>query len=194
VPTKVYSLKENGSTYVSKNFQVREFACNDGSDAILIADALIETLQKIRDHFGKPVVINSAYRTEEYNKKVGGAPKSQHVKGTAADIVVAGVDPIAVAQYAEFLLSGSGGIGVYPTFTHVDVRPSRARWDNRSGREVAVSGWPGYAELTESDLAIAWVQAKGIMKGDINGDLMLEQPLTRRQFAVMLYRYDQQKK
>jgi len=189
---QTYSLRTQGSTYLSKNFRVREFACNDGSDKVLISTALVELLQKIRDHFGKAVVLSSGYRTVAYNTKVGGSPKSQHIQGTAADIVVAGVDPLTVAEYAEFLMPESGGIGVYQTFTHVDVRAKRARWDNRSGKEVAVAGWPGYAEPSEADIAMAWVQANGIMQGNAAGDLMLEEPVTRKQFAVMLHRYHEQ--
>lgn len=41
----------------------------------------------------------------------------------------------------------------------------------------------------ESELALQWVQESGIMLGSADGDLMLDQPVTRRQFAVMLYRY-----
>lgn len=44
---------------------------------------------------------------------------------------------------------------------------------------------------SESDLAVQWVQENGIMLGNTNGDMMLDQPVTRRQFAVMLYRYHQ---
>jgi len=94
-----------------------------------------------------------------------------------------------VAQYAEYLQSKSGGIGVYQTFTHVDVRASRSRWDSRSGSEIVVSGWPGYTEPTEAELAVEWIASAGIMKGNTDGDLMLDDPLTRRQFAVMLHRF-----
>lgn len=188
---KTYSVKKDGSTYLSNNFKVKEFACNDGSDTVLISDDLVDLLQKIRDHFGVAVTINSGYRTSTYNKKVGGATNSQHVKGTAADIVAKGVDPLTVAQYAEYLMPNSGGIGVYQTFTHVDVRTSRSRWDNRSGSEVVVSGWPGYQEdtMSETDLAVKWVQDVGIMQGDKNGDMMLNSQPTRRQIAIMLYRF-----
>ena len=189
---KTYSVKKDGSTYLSDNFKVKEFACNDGSDTVLIADELVSLLQKIRDHFGVAVTINSGYRTSSYNKKVGGVSNSQHVKGTAADIVVKGVDPLTVAQYAEYLMPDSGGIGVYQTFTHVDVRTNRSRWDNRSGKEVVVSGWPGYEEKTEMseiDQAVQWVQDVGIMQGDANGDMMLNDQPTRRQIAIMLYRF-----
>lgn len=189
---KTYSVKKDGSSYLSDNFKVKEFACNDGSDTVLIADELVSLLQKIRDHFGVAVTINSGYRTSFYNKKVGGVSNSQHVKGTAADIVVKGVDPLTVAQYAEYLMPNSGGIGVYQTFTHVDVRTNRSRWDNRSGKEVVVSGWPGYEEKTEMseiDQAVQWVQDVGIMQGDANGDMMLNDQPTRRQIAIMLYRF-----
>ena len=185
---KTYSVKKDGDTYLSKNFRVQEFACNDGSDTVLISSELVSLLQKIRDHFGNAVAINSGYRTEAYNKKIGGASRSQHVQGTAADIMVSGVSPLAVAQYAEFLLPNSGGIGVYQTFTHVDVRTSRSRWDNRTGKEVVVSGWPGYQEETELDKAVAWITGSGIMQGGADGDLMLDQPLTRKQYALMEYR------
>lgn len=188
---KIYSVKKDGSTYLSNNFKVKEFACNDGSDTVLISDDLVELLQKIRDHFGVAVTINSGYRTSTYNKKVGGATNSQHVKGTAADIVVKGMDPLTVAQYSEHLMPDSGGIGVYQAFTHVDVRTSRSRWDNRSGSEVVVSGWPGYQEETmnETDLAVKWVQDNGIVYGNASGDLMLDSQPTRRQLFLMFYRF-----
>lgn len=184
-----YSLKKSGNLKLSDNFRVREFACNDGSDEVLIADELVDVLQEIRNHFGEAVNITSGYRTSSYNTKVGGAPRSQHVQGTAADIILSGeVDPREVAQFAEFLMPDHGGIGVYQTFTHVDVRAVRSRWDSRSGKEVVVSGWPGYSHKPEADVAIDWITGAGIMLGD-GGDLMLEQPLTRKQLAVMLRRY-----
>lgn len=188
---KTYSVKKDGSTYLSNNFKVSEFKCNDGSDTVLISDKLVGLLQNIRDHFGVAVTINSAYRTESYNKKIGGATKSQHVNGTAADIVVKGVDPLTVGQYVEYIMPDHGGIGVYQTFTHVDVRASRSRWDNRSGSEVVVSGWPGYQEdtMSETDKAVQWIQDVGIMAGNSSGDMMLDSNPTRRQIAIMLYRF-----
>lgn len=125
----VYSKSKNGNTSLSKNFKVKEFACKDNSDPIFISPELVEVLQKIRDHFGKAVTINSAYRTATHNKKEGGATHSQHLYGTAADIRVSGVSPKEVARYAETLLSGRGGIGIYSTFTHIDVRKDKSRWN-----------------------------------------------------------------
>lgn len=124
-----YSKKKDGNKQLSKNFKVKEFACNDGSDPIFIAPELVEVLQKIREHFGKPVVLNSGFRTASYNKKVDGATYSQHQYGTAADIRISGVTPKKIAEYAETLLPGKGGIGIYSTFVHVDVREVKSRWN-----------------------------------------------------------------
>ena len=123
-----YSLRKEGTAYISPDFQVREFACRDGSDKVVIDLRLVHVLQRIRDHFGKSVHINSGYRTRYYNTKVGGAANSQHLHGTAADITVNGVAPSVVADYVETLMPDTGGIGRYKTFTHVDVRKRKARW------------------------------------------------------------------
>lgn len=126
---KCYSLSKNGVTKLSKDFRVREFRCKNGTDVIFVDTALVELLQKIRDHFGAPITINSAYRTPEYNKKVGGSTYSQHQYGKAADIVVKGVKPAEVAAYAEQLMPSYGGVGRYATFTHVDTRDEKSRWN-----------------------------------------------------------------
>lgn len=126
---KAYSKAKDGNKKLSTNFRVKEFACTDGSDPIFIDSDLVTVLQKIRTHFGKSVTITSAYRTPSRNKAVGGETYSQHLYGRAADIKVNGVTPKKVASYAETILSNRGGIGVYDTFTHIDVRPTKARWN-----------------------------------------------------------------
>lgn len=124
-----YSKAKDGNKKLSSNFKVKEFACTDGSDPIFIDSDLVNVLQKIRTHFGKSVTITSAYRTPGKNKAVGGETYSQHLYGRAADIKVNGVTPKKVAAYAETLLKNKGGIGIYSTFTHVDVRSVKARWN-----------------------------------------------------------------
>ena len=70
---------------------------------------------------------------EAYNEQVGGSSNSQHKLGRAVDIIVTGVDPDDVADFAEELLKeiGHGGIGRYSTFTHIDTRSGEkiARWE-----------------------------------------------------------------
>ena len=124
-----WSKAKNGAVKISPNFRVSEFACKDGSDTVFISPGLVTVLQKIRDHFAKPVIINSAYRNDAYNKKVGGADYSQHKYGTAADIHINGVSPAAIAAYVETIMPNSGGIGIYSSFLHLDVRAARARWN-----------------------------------------------------------------
>ena len=159
---KKYSLKKSGNIHLSPHFTVKEFACHDGSDTVLIDDRLVTLLEKIRDRFGKPIHINSAYRTAKYNAKIGGVSNSYHVKGMAADIVAQGVPPKRIAQYAETL--GCGGIGWYEgkKFVHIDTRKNRVCWkDSGSNVRKTFSDCP-YAEPSENrkfgDKGAAWVQ------------------------------------
>ncbi len=132
-----YSLALDGNKAVSANFKVKEFRCKDGDDKILVdVDFVRGKLQLIRDHFDAPVIINSAYRTPEYNKKVKGAKASYHLQGRAFDIVVRGHTPQEVARYAQTL--GIKGIIQYNGFVHVDSREKKywARDDNGKGGSV----------------------------------------------------------
>lgn len=117
---------------LSKHFKKREFACKDGCGLGLndgdVNLELVEVLEDVREHFGKPVIINSGLRCQTHNKRVGGAPKSQHLLGIAADIRVQGVDPSEVYNYLMQKYPLKYGIGKYKNFTHIDVRSWRARW------------------------------------------------------------------
>lgn len=130
VEINAYSKAKDGGKKLSTNFAVREFACKDGSDAVLVAPRLVMVLQSLRSHFCAAVTINSGYRTPQYNAKVGGVTDSQHCYGTAADIVVRGKTPAQVAAYARQLMPDWGGVGIYTKegFTHIDVRESKADW------------------------------------------------------------------
>ncbi len=132
-----YSLSRDSTRQLSPSFRVREFGCK-GSDVVLLDEELVVLLQCIREHFGKPVHITSGYRTAAHNAAVGGSKSSQHLLGRAADFYVEGVDVAAVADYAETLLPGRGGIGRYPKdakhptrktgWVHIDTRANKSRW------------------------------------------------------------------
>ena len=135
-----FSLAKDGDTKISDNFTVREFRCKDGSDKILIDVGFVkEKLQMIRNHFGAAVTINSGYRTESYNAKVGGAKSSYHMKGQAFDIVVKGHTPQEVAQYAQEI--SIPGIIQYNTFVHVDSRNNKYWARNDGGKVTTVTGF-----------------------------------------------------
>ena len=159
---KKYSLKKNGDLHLSPHFTVKEFACHDGSDTVLIDDKLVGLLENIRDKFGKPVRINSAYRTAKYNAAIGGVSNSYHVKGMAADVVVSGVSAKRVAQYAETL--GCGGIGWYEQkkFVHIDTRKNRVCWKDSGGNVRKSFSECPYAEPSQAiqfgDAGAAWIQ------------------------------------
>jgi uncharacterized protein YcbK (DUF882 family) len=118
---KEFSLKRDGELLLSPNFKVAEFKCKDGSDVVLIdVDFVADYLQKIRNLFQKPIIILSAYRTPEYNKKVGGAKDSYHTIGKAFDIAISGVTPKQIAMHCETM--GVKGIIQYNGFCHIDAR------------------------------------------------------------------------
>lgn len=126
-------FKKGDSAQISKNFQYKEFDCHGSGccSTTIIDEKLVEYVQRIRDHFGKPVTITSPYRCEVHNRRVGGATKSYHMQGKAADIVVQGVSSREVAKYAESI--GILGIGLYETsadgyFTHIDTRTTKSFW------------------------------------------------------------------
>ena len=129
----IKSYKKTDTTKLSANFRVSEFACHGSGccTTVNIDEKLVECLQKIRDHFGKPVTINSGYRCATHNARVGGASSSRHAKGQAADIAVKDVAPAEVAKYAESI--GILGIGLYETakdgyFVHIDTRTTKSFW------------------------------------------------------------------
>ena len=135
----VRTYQENDKVQLSEHFNSYEFRCGLGRPCacttILIDDKLVEFLEQIRQHFGQPITITSAYRCENYNRSIGGAVGSRHSKGQAADIVVKGVSPREVAKYAESI--GVLGIGLYETasdgyFTHIDTRDYKSFWSVQS--------------------------------------------------------------
>ena len=125
---------------LTSNFSKSEFECKSGEemplDVLENVKLLAIQLQKIREYVGKPIRINSAYRSEAHNEAIGGVKTSQHILGKAADITIDTFTPDEVVSIIENMLTNEmlggfyiGGLGSYNTFTHVDIRENKARWN-----------------------------------------------------------------
>ncbi len=122
---------------MTKNFKIHEFECSCGCKMPLeVYENVIKLsgqLQKLRDYTGRAITINSAYRCEDHNRKSGGSSRSQHLLGKAADITIQSLKPAEVFVIIEDLIDMGellqGGVGNYHTFTHYDIRKTKARWN-----------------------------------------------------------------
>lgn len=122
-------------THYSSNFSRKELDCHCGCDAPAVVESnlarLALSLESLRTRLGAtPLHVNSGYRCPAYNARIGGAKASQHMEGKAADLSGRKVTPGQI-RAAALLVPGfkGGGIGLYPTFCHVDIRAGAARWE-----------------------------------------------------------------
>lgn len=116
----------------SKNLSWSELRCKDGTEYPQVwrdsrAIKLALMFETIRGCWNRPIKINSAYRSESWNRKIGGARFSQHVQGRALDMEPP--NGIELDEFYKTILEfvdelGIRGIGLYKTFVHVDIRPS----------------------------------------------------------------------
>jgi len=121
---------------LSTNFSLAEFASADGAapsgEVLKNLTELAKNLEVLRKHIGQPIRVTSGFRSREHNKKIGGALNSYHVLGMAADIQVAKMNPEQVAKAIELLIAEGkmkqGGLGIYRTWVHYDIRGFKARW------------------------------------------------------------------
>lgn len=124
----------------NKYFKASEFKCKCGKCELpkgVPSDELVDILCEIREHFNSPITINSGYRCAVHNAKVGGASKSQHAIGSAADFIVEKV-PTKVVYHHILEKYGDLPLGIaiknnpndeYAGFVHLDTRGKKARWE-----------------------------------------------------------------
>lgn len=145
------------------DFSPQEMACR-GTGRLLIVPEAMDKLQALRSKLNAPMIVNSAYRSPEHNRRVGGAKASKHVEGIAFDVRMDNHDP--AAYIAAALAVGFNGIGTYPkqNFVHVDARPSRAAWGKPFPKRAVT---PSFAteEPREAETVAEDSQAKGIIAG-----------------------------
>ena len=124
---------------LTKNFSKSEFNSKDGAempfDVLQNVQKLANQLQVIRDYINSSITVNSGYRSPSHNRNVGGQRDSQHLLGKAADIKTTVMMPNELAAVIEQLINDGhilqGGLGIYNTFVHYDIRKTKARWDFR---------------------------------------------------------------
>lgn len=124
---KSYIMDTDANEKVGQHFKVKEFACKDGSQVVFIDSYLVSILDILRNQVGKPVIINSGYRTPARNKEVGGAKYSYHMRGMAADIRANGVTPKELAKVLNSIVPNNSGIIVYDNWVHFDTRNKKYR-------------------------------------------------------------------
>lgn len=125
---KSYIMDTDAEKKVGQYFKVKEFACKDGSQVVFIDDNLVSILDILRNQVGKPVHINSGYRTPTRNKDVGGAKYSYHMRGMAADIRINDMSAKEIANKLSAIVSPDEcGIIVYRSWVHLDTRSRKYR-------------------------------------------------------------------
>ena len=122
-----------------KYFTREEFRCpcgKCGGFPVEPQEALVRTVNSIREELGVPVIIvppdghsgGSGVRCADYNEEIGGVSNSQHLYGKAADLH-SKATPAQMKAAAENVMGNTGGIGLYSWGIHVDVRNGYSRWN-----------------------------------------------------------------
>ncbi|MGY6709656.1 MAG: D-Ala-D-Ala carboxypeptidase family metallohydrolase [Rhizobiaceae bacterium] len=103
-------------------------------DVNCLQPALVRKLRHIENHFGRPVIVTSGYRSPPANRRARGASNSLHMYCAAADIQIEGVSKAQLADYVR-KMPGRGGVGTYchTESVHVDIGPERD-WNWRCRR------------------------------------------------------------
>ena len=130
-------------------------------------------LEPVRAHFGKPIQVNSSYRSPLVNKAVGGSNTSQHVNGQAIDFEIPGVDNKVVADWVadnlefdqvilEFYTRGDKNSG----WVHASIKKEGG---NRRQRLIATKSKAGGTSYTPvADFDPSTTKAAGAPVAPVN--------------------------
>lgn len=136
---KIHGMKIPDNAYCTKDFSWSLLLIHQlDKPSLEILSNLKKTAQELQKYKitifrNSKVIITSGWRSPAYNKKIGGAAKSLHTMGLALDFVVQGMSP----QIIQKMLNPVhvGGLEFAPTWTHIDLRGYKARFD-ASGKAV----------------------------------------------------------
>lgn len=148
--------------YLQEKFDPKDLACHCGKCTTppevierlkVVHAAAIEVTRYLSEEEKIPggkqllLIVMSAYRCEDHNRAVGGEPHSKHMLGEALDLKSAELSPDRIAKAIDHLQAAgeipAGGLGRYGTFTHLDVRGTRARWYGTRVNAAAKGTHPG---------------------------------------------------
>lgn len=113
-------------SYRSKYFKVSEYICPCGCDLVAMHDNALYMFDKIREKYGKPMVVNSGCRCKDYNEKIGGSPNSAHTLHGGYTYAIDTPCTNSTDRYKLIkaaLECGCKRIGIAKTFIHLDCCP-----------------------------------------------------------------------
>lgn len=123
---------------LSKNFTLEELTVTNSKlpnkpneEQIQSLKNLVKNvLQPLRDIYGKPIKVNSGFRSFAVNKTIGGATTSQHCKGEAADLDCTDNSELfsIIREHLDFdQLIWESGDDIQPNWVHVSYKPKGNR-------------------------------------------------------------------
>lgn len=128
-------------------------------------------LEPVRAHFGKPVQVNSSYRSPAVNKAVGGSRTSQHVNGQAIDFEIPGIDNKTVADWIadnlefdqiilEFYTKGDKNSG----WVHASIKREGGNRNQRLIATKSKAGGTTYTPVKDFDPSTVPGQVKHVVQ------------------------------
>lgn len=187
---QVYVSKLGKDYKISEHFKLSEMQCKDGSDLVKYCTVLLAKLEELRAYGGYTIRVNSGYRTPAYNRSIGGATLSQHIEGTAADIVVykngTPVDAKLMCCLCQTL--GFDGVGyISSRALHVDMGGRNYRGDERKGYKNNVNNdFYSYFGIKKSQIEALKVDVPETNVGNTKEE---DVEMTQEQFDVFMDNY-----
>ena len=114
---------------VGKYFHEAEWECHCGCGQNEVHQELVDMMDALRAHVGKPVIVHCVNRCVRHNHNVGGHPNSYHIEGKACDFHVKGMSNRELHRICLELYDANeiitGGWGQYSWGAHIDIANKR---------------------------------------------------------------------
>ena len=158
-------IQLNSTANLSQHFTLGEFTRSKypevynipSHEAIANLKRLCEWLEVLRNKIGHPIVINSGYRSPQLNRKVGGAPTSNHLTGCAVDIRTNGMEQ--AIEYAAILIAYANESAQDYDELLIEKNRYGAIWLHFAVRPFSRSATQGDACQSKNRRKVAFIQA-----------------------------------